>query len=81
MAALANDVARCTGQQCPSAANCRRYAERILPNGVMVPFAAFYLRREAGASACDGFIPIEPVSTFDAQHAVGRIIHANPAEV
>ena len=34
---LGYDIARCTGQQCPSAANCRRYTERILPKGVMAP--------------------------------------------
>ena len=78
---LGYDIARCTGQQCPSAANCRRYTERILPKGVMAPYSAFYLRRDAGDSACDGFLPVAPVSTFDAQHATARIIHANPAEV
>lgn len=66
MAALSYDIARCTGQQCPSAANCRRYTERQVPKGVMVPMAAFYLRREAGDSACDGFMPAVPVSTFNA---------------
>lgn len=78
---LAHDIARCTGQQCPSAANCQRYTERILPKGVIAPFSAFYLRREAGDSACDGFMPVEPVSTFNAQHATARIIYANPAEI
>lgn len=78
---LLNNEPRCTGQQCPSASNCRRYTERQVPKGVMANFAALYLRREAGDNACDQFLAVKPVSTFNAQHAVGRIIHANPAEI
>lgn len=78
---LSYDQARCTGQQCPSASNCRRYTERQVPKGVMANFAALYLRRQAGDNACDQFLAVKPVSTFDAQHAIGRIIHANPAEI
>lgn len=43
---LGYDIARCTGQQCPSADNCQRYTERQVPKGVMVAMAAFYVRRE-----------------------------------
>lgn len=44
---IANDVARCTGHRCPSADNCKRYRDRILPRGVMAPFAALALLRRA----------------------------------
>lgn len=62
---LSYNKARCSGQQCPSANNCRRYTERHVPKGVIASFAALYLRREAGDSACDQFIPVEVVSTFE----------------
>jgi len=53
------DVSRCTGQQCPSAAQCKRYAERIVPKGVIAPYAAFHVRREAGSNACESVIWID----------------------
>jgi hypothetical protein len=46
------DVARCTGQTCPSAMQCRRYVERIVPKGTISRYAAFHVRREAGSNAC-----------------------------
>jgi len=53
---LPYDTARCTGQQCPSAAQCKRYVERIVPKGVIAPYAAFHVRREAGSNACESVI-------------------------
>lgn len=53
---LPYDEARCTGQQCPSAANCRRYAERHVGKGVIAHYAAFHVRREAGANACESVL-------------------------
>lgn len=47
------DVARCTGQTCPSATHCRRYTERIAPKGAISRYAAFHVRREAGSNACE----------------------------
>ena len=53
----------CEGSKCPSAKNCRRYTERNSHESVP---AALWIRREAGASACDMYLPIEVVSTFKA---------------
>lgn len=69
---LGYDIARCTGQQCPSADNCQRYTERQVPKGVMVAMAAFYVRREPGDSACDGFMPVQRVSTFEVDSEGGE---------
>lgn len=38
------DVARCTGQTCPSAMQCRRYVERIVPKGTISRYAAWATR-------------------------------------
>lgn len=51
----------CEGSKCPSKTNCRRYTERNSHESVA---AALWLRREAGTSACDMYLPIEVVSTF-----------------
>lgn len=56
---------RCQGTDCPSAMNCRRYTERATA-GDRTPMAAYHLRRDAGASACDSFRATRPVSTFNA---------------
>lgn len=63
MSTIANDVARCSGDNCPSRNNCRRYTDRSTA-GNMTPHAAFWARREAGTSASDMYLPIEVVSTF-----------------
>lgn len=60
---LENYVARCDGGNCPSKKNCRRYAERI-SNDLYMVRAALWLRRDAGASACDMVIWIDRVTTF-----------------
>lgn len=51
----------CEGSKCPSKNNCRRHTER--KNTDAVP-AALWIRREAGASACDMYLPVASVSTF-----------------
>lgn len=53
----------CEGIRCHSKDNCRRHIER--KNTEAVP-AALWLRREAGDSACDMYLPIEVVRTFKA---------------
>lgn len=67
---LPYNEARCTGQQCPSANNCRRYTERQIQKGIVAAIAPLYLRREAGADACDQYMPVVLVSTFDAETKV-----------
>lgn len=56
---LPYDTARCTGQECPSATQCKRYAERIVPKGVIAHYAAFHVRREEGSDACESVIWID----------------------
>lgn len=51
----------CEGSKCPSKNNCRRFTERNRHESIA---AALWLRREAGTSACDMYLPIEVVSTF-----------------
>lgn len=51
----------CSGNNCPSKSNCHRYT---MPRDAESVPAALYLRREAGDSACDLFLPINPVTTF-----------------
>lgn len=63
MSTIANDVARCSGDNCPSRNNCRRYTDRSTA-GNMTPHAAFWARREAGANACESLIAVNTVSTF-----------------
>jgi hypothetical protein len=46
--------------------NCRRYTERAAM-GDRTPMSALYLRREAGADACDQIIPVQRVSTFEVE--------------
>lgn len=60
---LPNDTARCDGGTCPSKKNCRRYTERST-SGDYVVNAALWLRREAGANACDLVIWGNPMTTF-----------------
>ena len=49
------------GSKCPSKDNCSRHTERNRYEAVP---AALWIRREAGASACDMYQPINSVSTF-----------------
>ena len=60
---LSPTIARCDGGTCPSQRNCKRYLERK-SKGDYVVNAALWLRREAGASACDMVIFDKPVTTF-----------------
>jgi hypothetical protein len=62
-AQLSADVARCDGGNCQSKKNCRRYTERKTNSDYIVN-AALWVRRDAGASACDMYRPVEVVSTF-----------------
>ena len=68
MSQLSADVARCEGNNCPSKNNCRRYTERNSHESVP---AVLWIRREAGTSACDMYLPIEVVSTFNAVESEG----------
>jgi hypothetical protein len=57
---------RCHGNRCPERTNCARYSQDRIQLGE--DYAAFDSRREAGATACDGFKPIyPPKSTFAAR--------------
>ena len=51
----------CEGSKCPSKDNCRRHIDRNRYEAVP---AALWIRREAGASACDMYLPVASVSTF-----------------
>ena len=51
----------CEGIKCSSKDNCRRHTERNRYEAVP---AALWIRREAGASACDMYLPVASVSTF-----------------
>ena len=68
MSKLSTDVSRCEGGSCPSKDNCRRYTERKV-QGDYVVNAALWLRREAGASACDSYLPVRVISTFASEVA------------
>ena len=60
------DQTRCTGNQCPSATNCRRYTERATGIG-HIKYAAYWARREAGADACESIEPVRKISYFKEQ--------------
>lgn len=51
----------CLGTNCPSKNNCKRFVDREEHS---IP-AAIHARREAGASACDMYLPIKVLSTFE----------------
>lgn len=59
----------CEGSKCPSKANCRRHTERNYHESIP---AALWVRREAGASACDMYVPVEVVSTFKTEQPKGE---------
>lgn len=48
---------RCANRdrKCPSAGHCRRHLDKP---SYPIHYAAWEVRREAGADRCDGFIPI-----------------------
>lgn len=60
---LPNDIARCTGDCCPSRHQCKRHTATLerSESNTLTPYAAFWARREAGASACDSFLPLVQV--------------------
>lgn len=60
---ISANTARCDGGNCPSKTNCRRYTERS-GQGDYILKAALWVRREAGATACDMVMWINPVTTF-----------------
>lgn len=61
---LSNDITRCDGGDCPSKKECQRYTERHTAGEYAR--AALWLRREAGADACDMIMPTaERKSTFE----------------
>jgi hypothetical protein len=49
------------GNTCPSKHNCHRHE---MPRSIETPSAALNARRDAGASACDLVMFINPVTTF-----------------
>lgn len=77
---LPMDAARCDGGNCPSKKNCRRYTERSV-KGDYVVNAALWLRREAGDSACDMVIWVEPVTTFKAGAVKAFLMADNPDDL
>lgn len=52
----------CDGGNCPSKTNCKRYTERKCHPETMP--AALWVRREAGANACDMVSWVKAVTTF-----------------
>jgi len=60
---LPNDIARCTGERCPSRHQCKRHTATLerRESDTLTPYADFWARREAGASACDSFLPLAQV--------------------
>ncbi len=52
----------CAGLNCPSKSNCGRYSTEA--EGHEIVYAAFWTRRESGASACDGYQPKVITTTF-----------------
>ena len=63
MSQLSLDATRCDGGNCPSKSNCHRYTDRKTKGDYIIN-AALWVRREAGANACDMVIFINQVSTF-----------------
>lgn len=61
---LPNDITRCTGDRCQSRMQCLRHIASRQPAADNKPtlYAAFWARREAGASACESFIPLVELS-------------------
>jgi len=57
---LPNDIARCGGYRCPSRHQCKRHTatREQRESDTLTPYAAFWARREAGASACESFLPL-----------------------
>lgn len=57
---------RCAGLGCPSMKHCNRYCTDAVGGADDIEYAALWVRREAGATACDQFISSLP-STFEAK--------------
>lgn len=54
-----SEIEQCLGFTCPSRANCKRTeAANTVSKGRL-----FWFHREAGASACEHYLPIVPVVT------------------
>jgi len=49
----------CAGTGCQSRNQCLRYSMRAVQERAV--YAAFWARREAGASGCDSFMPVVQV--------------------
>lgn len=49
----------CAGTGCQSRGQCLRYTQRAVQERAV--YAAFWARREAGASGCDRFMPVVQV--------------------
>lgn len=60
---ISSNFARCDGGNCPSKMNCRRYVEPIVNHDYTVK-AALWVRRDAGANACDLVEWVNTVTTF-----------------
>ena len=58
---MTHSFTTCEGMNCPSKKNCKRYTERKREDALP---AAIWIRREAGSSACDMYLPIVVISTF-----------------
>lgn len=52
-------MSHCAGTNCPSLSNCQRFTPNLTND-----LAALHVRREAGATACDRFLPIKLITTF-----------------
>lgn len=58
-----NDELLCAGNRCPSATNCKRYADRATKTG-HIQYAAFWARRDPGSDSCDSMRPVKIMSTY-----------------
>lgn len=58
---ITTNKTHCAGNGCPSKNNCHNHT---VPRDHDYIDAALYVRREAGANACDMFDPVKPVTTF-----------------
>lgn len=69
---LTYDITRCDGGDRPSKNQCRRYTDRRTA-GEYTSRAALWVRREAGADACDMIMPtIDRSSTFEANDSTNQ---------
>jgi len=56
---LPNDIARCTGERCPSRHQCKRHTATLerRESDTLTPYAAFWARREAGPAPATASCP------------------------